>query len=217
MKTTRPIQASLMLAAGLMLSAAASQAAISYHVTIDTSTLVSSSSGPFSIDFQLNGGDDTVGNNTAIISSFTYGGGGAPFGAPNTFGDASGSLDTNTVSLTDTTAFNEFFQSFTAGSVLEFNLFLTQNASTGSTPDSFSIAILDSTLSNIATNSADGANTLLHLDITSASAGNNFADLNLASGVGAYSGTALAIPEPSSALCGVLAIGLGLLRRRRNA
>lgn len=216
MKTTRFIKTSFMLAAGLMLSAAVSRAALAYHIVIDTASLNISpnvANGLFSIDFQLNSGD-TPGNNTATINNFTFNGGSA-FGSATFFGGANGNLGSSIV-LTDSGAFNEIYQAFNAGSTIQFDLFLSQNVDTGSTPDSFTISLLDKTLSNITTNSTDGADTLLHLDITSPTAGSTYGEMNFASGSGSYA-TVAAIPEPSSALLGVAACAVGVLRRRRSA
>jgi hypothetical protein len=214
MKTHNLTRNSLLLAAGLLLTAAASQAAY-YKVSIDTSALnipPTSLTGPFSVDFQLNSGD-TLGNNTAIIGNFNFSGGGA-----GGFGTASGPGVTGnlggTINLTDTDAFNEYFETFTSGGIFEFNLQLSQNADAGPTPDTFSFSILDGSLANITT---DGiANSLFQVNF--AADGFEVANLNLGSGTGAYSGiTVAAIPEPSAALLGVVACGLGVLRRRRSA
>jgi len=196
----------LLLAAGLFLSASAANAAV-YHVSIDTSTLTATGNGPFSLDFQFNGGD-TPGNNTALISNFDFGGGSAT-GSATLSGSVTGSLLTS-VSFTNTTAFSEFYQTFTAGGVLQFDVSLTQNLD-GITPDSFSVAILDGNLNNIDTTSTFGS--LVQVDINTA--GNlNF---NTSNGTGVYSGvTTAAVPEPSSTmLVGLLAGGF-LIRRRRN-
>ena len=215
MKTTRLLKTSFMLAAGLIFTSAASQAAISYHITIGTASLALApnvTSGPYSLDFQLNSGD-TLSNNTATLSNFTFGGGSA-FGAANSVGGASGDLG-SFVSLTDTGAFNEFYQTFNAGSSIQFDLFLSQNVDGGPTPDVFTISLLNSSLSNITTNSTDGADTLLHLDINSSTAGSTYGDMNFTAGTGSYSAVA-AVPEPSAALLGVATCVVGVLRRRRS-
>lgn len=213
MKMNQLSKTSLLLAAGLLLSAGAANAA-SYSVSIDTSTLgaLVGTSGPFSLDFILNNGD-LGGNNTATISNFAFGGGSAA-GTPNLFGGATGSL-TTTVTLNDSSFTNEFYQEFVPGSVLSFSFSVTQNPD-NITPDSFSIAILDGTDANIPT--TDGAgNTLLQFDIDT-STGVPLSEINVYNGTGIYSGvTVTVVPEPSSALCGLLACGLGMLRRRRAA
>jgi len=214
MKTTRLIRTSIMLVAGPFFTSAASQAAISYHIVINTASLAIApnvTSAPFSLDFQLNSGD-TLGNNTATLSNFTFGGGSAS-GSANSFGGASGDLGSS-VSLTDTSPFNEFFQTFNAGSSIQFDLFLSQNLDAGLTPDVFTISLLNSSLFNITTNSTDGADTLMHLDLNSSTAGSTYGDMNFASGTGSYSAVA-AVPEPSAAFLSLAACAVGVLRRRR--
>jgi len=210
----RLLTTSLLAATGLLLGCATSRAAL-YHITIDISALglpPTSSLGPFALDFQLNSGN-TLNNNTAVVSNFTFGGGGAPFGAANTFGGASGDLAGGTLTLNDTTPFNEFYQTFTTGVSVGFDLSLTQNVDAGLTPDAFSVSILDGTTANIPTTAGD--NTLLHADINTTGA-LSIDQLNLASGTGTYSGVSIqAVPEPSAAMCALLAGAAGVLRRRR--
>lgn len=214
MKTNQLLKGSLMLAAGLLLSSAASQAAY-YKITIDTSALnvpPASLNGPFYVDFQFNSGD-TLNNNTATISNFFFSGGSGGGGGVAIGSGVSGNLG-GSINITDTDAFNEYYETFTTGGIFEFELQLSENADTGPTPDSFSFSILDGLQENITT---DGlGNSLLQLDIVPGAL--TVGDLNLGSGTGSYAGvTVAAIPEPSAALLGVAACGLGLLRRRRSA
>jgi hypothetical protein len=214
MKTNQLLKASFALATGLLLSSAASQAA-SYKVTINTSALnlpPASPSGPFSVDFQFNSGD-TLNNNTAIISNFIFGGGSASSGGVASGLGVTGNLG-GTITIADTEAFNSYYEGFAPGTTFEFDLQLTENADAGATPDSFSFAILDSSLGNITT---DGiGNSLFQVDIVPGAMG--VGDLNLGTGTGSFAGvTITAIPEPSAAMLGVVACGLGMLRRRRSA
>jgi len=200
---------SLLLATGLLLSAGAAHAAL-YHVSVDTSALTlpaNTGNGPFSIDFQLNSGA-TTGNNTAVISSFVFNGGGATFGPANLVGGASGSLP-GAITLTDTDAFNEFYQEFTPGASFEFDLSLTENVDAGGIPDSFSFSILDGSLFSIPTTGF--GDSLFQVDLNPGST-----SPNISVGIGSYVGV-VAVPEPSSALLGLAAVGFGVLRRRRSA
>ncbi len=203
-----------MLAAGLLLSTAASQAAY-YKVTIDTSALnlpPTSLNGPFSVDFQFNSGD-TLNNNTATISNFFFSGGAAGGGGVASGPSVTGNLG-GTINLADSDAFNSYYETFTTGGIFEFEVLLSENADAGLTPDSFSFSILDNLLENITTNGI--ANSLLQVDIVPGAL--TVGDLNLASGTGSYAGVSVAaIPEPSAALLGLAACGFGVLRRRRSA
>jgi hypothetical protein len=180
--------------AGLSFSAASVHAQ-GFHVDINTASLASlpnSANGPFFLDFQLNSGN-TLSNNTATITHFTFGGGGAPFGSANFFGGASGNL-ANTVTLSDTLAFNEFYQGFSVGSLLSFDVTLSHNADAGPTPDIFSIALLDGSLFNLPTTGF--ADQFLSVDLSGA-----FTSIESFAGTGSYAGVTVSfvpVPEPST-------------------
>jgi len=196
----------LVLAVGLLTVSATSYAS-NFHIDIDTSALAANAAnGPFSLDFQLNSGD-TLGNNTAVISNFTYVGGGPSLGGGSTFGGvAAGSSIGSTLTITDSSAFNEYYQSFAAGSRIGFDVSLTQNVDTGPTPDAFTISILDGAAFNITPNGP--GDTLVFANLATAGP-LTVAQLNLASGIGSYAGIAASVPEPQS--YAMLLAGLGML------
>ena len=174
---------SLLACAGLLLATAASQAAV-YHISIDTTALTlpaNLGSAPYSVDLQLNAGD-TLNNNTAVASNFTFGGGSGAIGPANGFGGVSGSIASG-VTLSDSSQFNEFYQAFGAGTSLSFDLSLTQVVGAGLTPESFSIAILDGTLANIPTNGLGNTLLMANFDTTNPL---SIGQLNLASGTGDF-------------------------------
>ncbi len=204
------LKKSFALAAALVLTTAASQASL-FHVNINTGALSlapASANAPFSLDFQFNDGG-LLGNNTATISNFTFGGGAAT-GSAFTFGGALGDIG-STVTFDNSAAFQELFQTFTPGAVIGFDVSLTQNVD-GLTPDSFVVGILDQALANITT---DGiGNSLFHADIASVSP-ITLTSENFSAGTGDYVGV-VAVPEPASAVIGFgLAIAGALSRRRR--
>ena len=134
----------LPLLAAVMLPGSAVGAAI-YDISVDTSSLMGSPLGPFTMAFQLTDGSGTGdGNNTVTIDNFDFGSGG-PTGSPTLSVGASGDTATSVV-LTDTEFFNEFNQGFTPGNLLSFYVALTLNPDSIDVPDEFSFAILDGSL-----------------------------------------------------------------------
>jgi hypothetical protein len=135
-----------------------------YNVSIDTSPLIGNAAGPFMLDFQfLDGSGLDDGNNTVTLSGFAFGSG-SPTGSASTFGGVAGDLLTS-LTLTDTSFFNEFTQGFTPGNALAFVVDLTTNVDLGGVPDEFTLAILDSSGFQIPT--LGPFDTVLLADITS--------------------------------------------------
>jgi len=138
--------------------------AVSFTVTIDTTTLAAYGTppAPFALEFQLIDGDGTV-NNTVTLSNFDFGTSGGVSGSPTTTGGASGDLS-GTVTLTDSSFFNEFIQGFTPSATdpLSFLLDTTENVEP-LTPDAFSLAIFDSSGTGIPTSFFD---VFLQINIT---------------------------------------------------
>lgn len=153
--TTRPMKLNSFrhlaaLCGAAVLLAPAVNAQLAYRVSMNTQELVDHPAGSFFLDFQLNDGEAVGnGNNTAIVSNFRFGGGEAA-GTANAFGGVSGDLWSSIV-ITDTEAFNEIYQEFTAGEWLSFDVQLTTNLNPSLVPDLFSFAILDRSLANLPT------------------------------------------------------------------
>jgi predicted outer membrane repeat protein len=82
-------------------------------------------------------------------------------------GGAAGSFLSG-ITITDSGFLNEFRQSFNPGGLLSFTLSLTTNADSGSTPDEFSVAILDRNGAELPTLSAllYGTSVILIADLT---------------------------------------------------
>lgn len=122
----------------------------SFTVSFDTSGLMGSAAGPFTLNFQLtdgSGSDD--GNNSVTLANFTLGGGSLQ-GVGSSLGNVSGDLS-NQLAMTDDSFFTEFQQQFIPGSSLSFSLDLTNNVDSGGIPDQFSFLILDSSNTPIPT------------------------------------------------------------------
>ena len=159
----------LLVASTLLWTPAFLQANLVYDVSLDTSPLIGSAAGPFSIDFQMiDGSGLSDGNNTVGVSSLDFGAGGSASGTPTLIGGATGDLF-SAVSMTDSSFFNEFTQGFTPGSVLNFEISFSANVDSGA-PDTFSFAIEDSTGTPLPTQaiSSLGTDTFLFFQIDSA-------------------------------------------------
>lgn len=209
-RTSLKLTIGVLAFACMLLGASPSQANITFHVDINTSQLVGNPNAPFAVDFQLNSGN-TLNNNSAFINNFTFGGGGAPFGLANTVGGASGSLPLF-ISLTDSAAFNELFQSFTAGGTFGFDVSLTTNVDAGQTPDAFTFSFLDRTFSTIPTTGLGDALLLVNIN-------NSMPTVQTFRGTGAFDRVTVsvsAVPDTGSTivLLGIAALGLTAFSRK---
>lgn len=131
--------ASVLLVIGGLLAPTAH--AFTYLVSFDTSALPAGAR----LAFDLIGGDDAVGNNSATISGFTPGA--ALVGGPSCDPAAScgpGSLAAS-ITLTDTEFLNTLIQEIIPDGLVSFSLDVTTNLDlpNGGAPDSLSMAILD--------------------------------------------------------------------------
>jgi hypothetical protein len=190
----------------------AAASTINFHVALNTSPLVGNASGPFALDFALIDGSGSLAvPNTVTASNFTFAGGG-PTGSPMLTGGATGSL-AGGVTLSDGAAFlNEFFQTFTAGSAIGFDVLMTGNVDPGPTPDAFSFAILDRNLQNLPTTGLGDSLVLVNISRTSLSL-SDVQTFSTTSPAG-ITATASPIPEPASLV--FLASGLLSVRLRRS-
>jgi hypothetical protein len=189
-----------------------------------------STAGPFSLAFQLVQGSE-AGNNTATIDYLDFGSGGsagsgcpAAFGGVCTFGDASGDIS-GSVLLGTNQPFNALVETFNPGTSLFFQVDLTTNVDTGGIPDAFAFSILDSGGGSIPTLDPSGADTLITVDIDSATPSilaygtdpsrltNGGAGVSLTLSAPVIGAPA---PEPGTlAMCGIGLFGLaGAIRRR---
>ncbi|MEI9895411.1 MAG: NF038129 family PEP-CTERM protein [Chthoniobacter sp.] len=206
----------LAIAIAAVLTPAATHAdTFNFHVDLNLAGIVGTPTSPFFLDFQLNEGSGTL-QNSVTISNFLFTGG-SPTGSPSIFSDtATGDLGSS-ISIIDnpSSAFNEIFQGFTAGTTdIQFDVTLSQNVS-GVTPDGFLIQLLDSQAGNPVIPTTDPNGTMLTVPIGSANTLADVATFTSISPAGATA-TASAVPEPSAAvaLVGGAACLLGLRRRR---
>jgi hypothetical protein len=193
----------------------ASADGVSATITVDTSSL--GQSGPSEVFFVLtNGNAPTPGTNSATLSDFAFGAGGA-VDAANTFGDVTDGLNlADGATMFDDQFTNVFAGFFSAGSQLSFDLSLSANVVNGaSAPDEFALFIVDPNGNPLASSDPDGSGSLLTITIDSANPGvETYSDLVIASASG------VAAPEPGTLLllgAGLAAVAFGIRRNRRAA
>ena len=161
----RNVVLALCLGAASLLAAVPAQATpVTY--SFDTSML-DPLAGTYSLDFQLVSPDYPVATgNTATIDHVSFGGGsatGTGYYGPN--GGVSGDLVSTPLTLFVAGFFNSFTADFVPGSLIAFDLDLTNIAPAGLFPDQFSFAILLNGI-ELATSDPTGANKLLTVDLT---------------------------------------------------
>ena len=134
----------LFLSLPMLLHTHTAQAQLDFQISLDTSGLpTGSGSGPYTLDFQLNGTHAS----TVALDHFLFGTGSVS-GAPTYGGTASGSSATSIVlgPTSSSSLFNSFDQTFNpgAGSLLQFNLHLTPASGIpDSTTDAFIFGLSD--------------------------------------------------------------------------
>ena len=186
-----------------------------YTVNLNTAPLIGHPAVPFYLDFQFNNGSGTGdANNSATLGNFQFGGGSAT-GSPSTSGGAAGNLS-STVVIQDSAFLNEFYQEFTPGNTLGFTVDLTTQVESP-TPDQFSFAILDNTLTELPTQGFSNAFAMIDINSTSPSVQTFASDSTVSSAGGGGAITMAAptvqvVPEPMTLVLLVIGMG-GLLWR----
>jgi hypothetical protein len=224
MKLTRILPVCGLAALASMAVPAARATSLSYWVILNTTSLLSDSNAPFSLDLQLATGSGNV-SNTVTLSNFTFNGG-TPAGSANyTDGSESGSF-ASSVTLTNASANNEFAEQFSTGvSSIEFKVTETENTEevTSGTPvdDQFNVYLDDNNANTgyfVPSLAPDGSDALLEAPLfenATISSVATYASQSPDAGVV----TTAVVPEPSSV--GMLAMAAGAVgfafRRFRRA
>jgi hypothetical protein len=110
---------SLFIAALLCFASVASAGTITYEVTVDTSSIAGTAG---SLDFNFNPGPLVT--QAASLQILNFAGNGTLGGAPSLTGDVSGGPLPTTVTFDNGTGFNDYFQGFTFGSTISFDVIL---------------------------------------------------------------------------------------------
>ena len=194
---------------------------LSFHLDLNTTSLVANPSAPFSLDLQFSQGNGL--SNTLTLSNFVFTGG-APTGAATTLGGASGDLGSG-VLLRDTSPLNDLYQGFSGTTLgISFDVSSTLNPSAG-TPNLFTVSILGADLLPILTTSPGAGTTAetdylvgVPIDDSSTFASVRTYTSNVPGSTtpgGTVAASPLAVPEPSSLGLMLLALSLGAAGGRR--
>lgn len=159
----------IFLAATLLLFASAAFAD-SITVTLATASLMTkAAAGPYTLDFQfIDGSGLGDSDNTVTLSNFLVTGG--SIGSPSSI---TGGVTTKTspfsITMTDSSFFNEAQVPYTPGATLSFEATYTTNADPVA-PDSFTFAILNGSGNEIPTNNPNFNDAFLEVDLPTTSA-----------------------------------------------
>jgi hypothetical protein len=132
-------------------------------LTLDTSALETSGTGPFVIDFQFDSADQAV-SNTVTLSDFLLGGGSLNESPVSETGGITVGASPFSVALTNSSFFNDVQFAFTPGSSLSFDVASTSNAEPD-TPDTFTFAIFDGSGNEIPTTNPNFFDSFLEIDL----------------------------------------------------
>ena len=153
-------------------------------VTIDTSALVNGGNGPYTLDLQFIEGDGGAsGNNRITLSNFSLGGGSIMTPAVSTTGGVTVSSNPLSIVLVDSSFFQDVQFTFTPGSFLSFQFDSTSNVDVVA-PDTFTLAILDNTLTEIPTTNPNGLNSFVEIDLPTMGGGTQVAASSDTGGIG---------------------------------
>jgi hypothetical protein len=195
------------------------------QVTLDTATLIGNASGPFTLDFQFiegNGIGDS--NNTITLSNFSFGGGSITTSASSTTGGVSVMSSPFSITLVDSSFYQDIEFAFMPGTTLSFLVDATSNIDTVA-PDTFTFAIFNNTLTPIPTTDPNGFDTFLDIGLPTVGSGTQI----IASGTDLTRTTinieaptvgpeTSSVPEPSSLwLVGPVLLAMVVFRRRYSA
>ena len=183
-------------------------AALLYDVTIDTTPLAGISGF---MAFDLLGGSPLQ-NNVATISGFMTTG---TLGSASSSGAVSGNLTPGPLTLTANQFFNEELQAITfAAGLTTFKLNLTTNFAPGTTPDSFSFFLLNS--SSVPFPTSDPAGSLFAIDLVGPDTSPNVFTSATATATVTVDAGGSTVPEPASwTLLSLALAGLVILPKAR--
>jgi hypothetical protein len=180
---------------------------ITYHVSIDTSSIAGTAG---SLDFNFNPGP--LSSQAATLQILNLTSDGSLAGGPQIFGDVTGGPLPATLTFDNGGAFNDYFEGFTFGSALAFDISLFGPAlsspdGTSTSGSAFGFSMFSDPGGTIAALTGDPTGLAFRIDVL----------LNGRSSVTTFSPvTGVAVPEPGTLLLLVTAlVGVGCDRRSR--
>lgn len=200
----------------VLCAATAMADAITYDVTVDTSS-ISGTTG--SLDFNFNPGSLVTQSASLQILSFTSDG--TLAGSPELTGDVSGALP-STLTFDNGSGFNDYFEGFTFGSTLSFDVSLYGPAlsspdGTSTSGSTFAFSMFSDaagTTPTLTSDTTDGFAFTVDVNLDGSTTVTNYSS---ETGVVAATGPVSAVPEPGNvALIGLGLGAIGLVRRRYN-
>jgi hypothetical protein len=211
MRCRNALWAAVVLSLGLWLGAATpSQATpLTYHVDVNTTGL----SWQGNLDFQFNPGGSSAAAATATVSNFQTSGGGLTPSITLT-GNATGLLP-GTLTLGNSTAYNDAFQGFTFGNSFSFDLTLSGAAvgqPGGTFGSSFAVSLYDAAgVTPLLTTDPNGSVLAITLNANGTTSLESFAQSPTDSTPAAGASLVSATPEPSSLVLLAAMLPAGLM------
>jgi hypothetical protein len=142
----RPVVATLAVIATVLFAPASARADVTYMITFDTSAVPNGTTGY--LDFQFNPGGSNADSATATVTSFVSTA--VTFNSATPSGNATGALP-GTLTLVNSTSFNEVLENVTFGASSHFSFLLTLSGPAINSPSStatdgtaFGVGVLDS-------------------------------------------------------------------------
>ena len=203
----------LIIASSLCLVSAASAAPIIYDVTVDSSSILGTAG---SFDFQFNPGP--LVSQAASLQILNFASDGTLAGGPTLTGDVAGALP-STLTFDNRTAFNDYFENFTYGSRLSFEVSLfgpalssPDGTSTSGSTFAFSMfSDLAGTIPVLTTDTTDGFAFTVDVNLNGSTTVTNFSPQTTV-----VPETGPTVPEPGTLPLIASGVGLWLAFRSRQ-